>query len=180
MGRPLAYHDLAVVDGSGRRLPAGETGEVELGGFAGHDYRYLAEDGSVTVASHGRIRTGDLGHLDADGFLRLTGREKELIIRGGVNISPVEIDSFLMQRPELIEVATVGVPDAIYGEEVVSYVVARPGAQVDTGELLRYCGTVLPAFKAPKQIVLSASLPKTERGKLDRKALVEQWKSEEP
>ena len=66
--------------------------------------------------------------LDADGFLRLTGREKELIIRGGVNISPLEIDSFLMQRPELIEVATVGVPDAIYGEEVVSYVVARPGA----------------------------------------------------
>ena len=75
----------------------------------------------------------------ADGFLCLTGREKELIIRGGVNISPLEIDSFLMQRPELIEVATVGVPDAIYGEEVVSYVVARPGTTIDTGELLRFC-----------------------------------------
>ena len=93
----------------------------------------------MKVNSRGRIRTGDLGWLDADGFLRLTGREKELIIRGGVNISPVEIDSFLMQRPELIEVATVGVPDAVYGEEVVSYVVARPGATIDTDELLRYC-----------------------------------------
>jgi acyl-coenzyme A synthetase/AMP-(fatty) acid ligase len=175
VGRPLAYHDLAIVDGSGRRLPAGETGQVELGGFADHDYRYLAEDGSVTVASHGRIRTGDLGRLDADGFLCLTGREKELIIRGGVNISPVEIDSFLMQRPELIEAATVGVPDAIYGEEVVSYVVARPGAAVDAAELLRHCSDGLPAFKAPKQIVLSASLPKTERGKLDRKALAARW-----
>ncbi len=131
------------------------------------------------MSSRGRIRTGDLGCLDADGFLRLTGREKDLIIRGGVNISPVEIDSFLMRRPELIEVATVGVPDAVYGEEVVSYVVARPGATIDAGEILRYCRTVLPAFKAPKRIVLTQSLPKTERGKLDRKALVEQWRRAE-
>ena len=160
---------------AGRRLPPGEIGQIEIGGFAAHDYRYLADDGSVKVNSRGRIRTGDLGLLDADGFLGLTGREKDLIIRGGVNISPVEIDSFLMQHPELIEVATVGVPDAIYGEEVVSYVVARPGATVDAGELLRYCSDGLPAFKAPKQIVLSPSLPKTERGKLDRRALAQRW-----
>ena len=95
-----------------------------------------------------------------------------------VNISPVEIDSFLMRRPELIEVATVGVPDTIYGEEVVSYVVARPGTPIDASELLRYCSDGLPAFKAPKQIVLSAALPKTERGKLDRKALAQRWKSD--
>jgi acyl-coenzyme A synthetase/AMP-(fatty) acid ligase len=173
VGRPFAYHDLAVIGADGQRLEAGGIGQVEIGGFAGHDYRYLADDGSVKVNSRERIRTGDLGSLDADGFLRLTGREKELIIRGGVNISPLEIDSFLMQRPELIEVATVGVPDAVYGEEVVSYVVARPGTKIDTRELLRYCSTVLPAFKAPKEIVVSQSLPKTERGKLDRRALVE-------
>jgi long-chain acyl-CoA synthetase len=181
-GRPLPCHRLAIVDGDGRALPPGEIGLIEIGGFeiggnAAHDYRYLADDGSVKVNSRGRIRTGDLGRLDADGFLTVTGREKDLIIRGGVNISPVEIDSFLMQRPELIEVATVGVPDAVYGEEVVSYVVARPGATVDAGELLRYCSDGLPAFKAPKQIVLSASLPKTERGKLNRRALAERWKA---
>jgi acyl-CoA synthetase (AMP-forming)/AMP-acid ligase II len=178
VGRPLAYHRLAIVGADGRPLPAGEIGEVEVGGFPGHDYRYLAEDGSVRVHSRGRIRTGDLGRLDGDGFLELTGREKELIIRGGVNISPVEIDSFLMQRSELIEAATVGVPDPIYGEEVVSYVVARPGAAVDPAELLRWCTQELPAFKAPKRIVLSAALPKTERGKLDRRALAQRWKSE--
>jgi acyl-CoA synthetase (AMP-forming)/AMP-acid ligase II len=72
----------------------------------------------------------------------------------------------------------VGVPDAIYGEEVVSYVVARPGAKVDEAALLRYCGDGLPAFKAPKRIVLSASLPKNERGKLDRRALAERWTRE--
>jgi long-chain acyl-CoA synthetase len=179
VGRPFAYHRLAVVDAEGRPLPPGEIGQVEIGGFkiageACHDYRYLADDGSVKIHCRGRIRTGDLGRLDVDGFLSLTGREKDLIIRGGVNISPVEIDSFLMQHPKLIEVATIGVPDAIYGEEVVSYVVARPGATVD--ELLRYCSDGLPAFKAPKQIVLSATLPKTERGKLDRRALAERWR----
>jgi len=176
VGRPLAYHRLAIIGTDGRRLPAGEIGEVEVGGFGSHDYRVLADDGRVRSTSRGRIRTGDLGFLDADGFLCLTGREKELIIRGGVNISPVEIDSFLMLRPDLAEVATVGVPDAIYGEEVVSYVVVRPGAAVDAGELLRYCSAGLPAAKAPKQIVLSASLPKNERGKLDRRALAEQWR----
>lgn len=179
VGRPLPYHDLAIVDAEGRRLPAGEIGQVEVGGFKGHAYRYLADDSSVQVNSRGRIRTGDLGLLHPDGFLSLTGREKELIIRGGVNISPVEIDSFLMQRPELIEAATVGVPDATYGEEVVSYVVVRPGATIDTGELLRFCSAGLPAFKAPKQIVVSSSLPKTERGKLDRRALAKRWSREE-
>jgi acyl-coenzyme A synthetase/AMP-(fatty) acid ligase len=175
VGRPFPYHDLAIVDPAGRRLPPGEIGEVEIGGFADHHYRYLGDDGSVHINGHNRYRTGDLGMLDADGFLRLTGREKDLIIRGGVNISPLEIDSILMQRPELIEVATVGVPHAIYGEEVVSYVVARAGTAIDVPELLRYCDTVLPAFKAPKEIVVSTALPKTERGKLDRRALVRSW-----
>jgi acyl-coenzyme A synthetase/AMP-(fatty) acid ligase len=178
VGRPFAYQHLVIVDAAGRSLPSCEIGEVEIGGFAGHDYRYLGDDGCVKAGSRGRIRTGDLGLLDADGYLRLTGREKDLIIRGGVNISPLEIDGFLMRRPELIEVATVGVPDATYGEEVVSYVVARPGVTIDIGELLRYCSDGLPAFKAPKQIVLSASLPKTERGKLDRKVLVDLWRGE--
>jgi long-chain acyl-CoA synthetase len=176
VGRPFAYLDVAIVDSDGRRLPAGEIGYVEAGGLGDHPYRYLGEDGEVKAHSRGRFRTGDLGSLDADGFLTLTGREKELIIRGGAKISPVEIDACLMQRADVIEAATVGVPDAVYGEEVVSYVVGRPGANVDASELLRYCATVLPAFKAPKQIVISTSLPKTERGKLDRRALAERWK----
>jgi acyl-CoA synthetase (AMP-forming)/AMP-acid ligase II len=178
VGRPFAYHELAVLGPGGAPLAPGEIGQVEIGGLPGHAYRYLAEDGRLTVASQGRMRTGDLGRLDADGFLTLTGREKELIIRGGVNISPVEIDGFLMQRPELIEVATVGVPDAVYGEEVVAYVVTRPGATVDEAALLRYCSDGLPAFKMPKRIVLSTSLPKTERGKLDRRALAQRWQAD--
>jgi acyl-coenzyme A synthetase/AMP-(fatty) acid ligase len=82
-----------------------------------------------------------------------------------------------MQHADVIEAATVGVPDTIYGEEVVSYVVTRPGASADAASLLRYCAT-LPAFKAPKSILLSDSLPKTERGKLDRKALQNKWRED--
>jgi len=178
VGRPLAYYDLAIVDAAGKRLSAGETGAVEIGCFDDNEFRYLAEDGGVKITSRGRHRTGDMGFLDADGYLHLTGREKELIIRGGVNISPLEIDSVLMQRTDVIEVATVGVPDRIYGEEVVSYVVLRPGAAVGAAEILAYCNDVMPAFKAPKQIVLRDGLPKTERGKLDRKALVALWRAE--
>jgi acyl-CoA synthetase (AMP-forming)/AMP-acid ligase II len=175
VGRPLAYHDLAIVDGDGRRLPPGELGYVELGGWPDHPFRYLDEDGEVGVHARGRIRTGDIGSLDGDGFLTLTGREKELIIRGGAKISPVEIDACLMQCDDVIEAGTIGVPDPIYGEQVVSYVVGRPGAKLDPERLLGHCAANLPAFKAPKQIMLAGALPKTERGKLDRKALVEKW-----
>jgi acyl-coenzyme A synthetase/AMP-(fatty) acid ligase len=177
VGRPLGYHNVAIVGAKGL-LRSGTIGHVEIGGFSNHDYRYLADDGRVIVSCRDRMMTGDLGLIDEDGFLRLTGRARDLIIRGGVNISPLEIDSFLMQHPALIEVATVGVPDAIYGEEVVSYVVARPDADIDVVALLRYCGDGLPAFKAPKRIVLTVSLPKTERGKLDRRALAERWSRE--
>jgi acyl-coenzyme A synthetase/AMP-(fatty) acid ligase len=176
VGRPLPYHDVAIVDADGRRLPAGEIGAVELGSIADNAYRYLDEDGTIRVNARGRVKTGDIGFLDPDGYLHLTGRERELIIRGGVNISPLEIDSALMRRPDVAEAATIGVPDAVYGEEVVSYVVLRPGTTIGADDILHYCSTVLPAFKAPKQILLSERLPKTERGKLDRKALVEDWK----
>jgi acyl-coenzyme A synthetase/AMP-(fatty) acid ligase len=177
VGKPAPYHKLAIVNDRGQPLPLGETGHVEVGGFSDNDYRYLTDDGTIKIQSRGRFRTGDIGFLDPDGYLHITGRDKDLIIRGGINISPLEIDSILMQWPEVIEVATVGVPDRTYGEEVVSFVVARPGVNIDVDDLLRYCGTFLPASKTPKQIVLSNYLPKTARGKLDRRALAEQWTS---
>jgi acyl-CoA synthetase (AMP-forming)/AMP-acid ligase II len=176
VGKPLAYLNLRILDRDGRALGAGDVGSVEAGGFEDSSFRYLAEDGTFKINSRGRMKTGDLGFIDPDGFLHLTGREKELIIRGGVNISPVEIDSLLMQRSEVLEAATVGVPDRIYGEEVVSYVVLRPGSSIEPEEILRYCNGLLSAFKAPKQILFTNELPKNERGKLDRKALLERWK----
>jgi acyl-coenzyme A synthetase/AMP-(fatty) acid ligase len=175
VGMPLPYHRLAIVADDGDVLKVGETGAVELGGLPGNTYRYLADDGTIKINERGRMKTGDLGFLDAEGHLHLTGRAKDVIIRGGVNISPVEIDDVLMQRPEVAEAATVGVPDKVYGEEVVAFVVLRAGSRLGADEILRHCAVALPAFKAPKRVVLRESLPKTERGKLDRKALVELW-----
>src|SRR5215831_11959992 len=175
VGRPLTYQRVAIVDAKGCHLQPGETGEVELGAWDDNEYRYLGDDGAVRVNSRGRMRTGDIGYLDADGFLHLTGREKDLIIRGGVNISPVEIDSILMQRAEIAEAATIGVPDAVWGEQVVSYVVLHPGEAFVPDDLLRHCAAQLPPFKAPKQIFMRETLPKSARGKLDRRALVAEW-----
>ena len=126
VGRPHAYQNLTIVDEAGNPLPAGEIGAIEMGRHPDNEFRYLAEDGGYRVNSRGRARTGDLGYLDADGYLYITGRARDLIIRGGINIAPTEIDNLVLQMPGVAEAATVGVPDRIYGEEVVVYVVARP------------------------------------------------------
>jgi len=175
VGTPHLYHRLSIVGVEGQMLKPGEMGAVELGGLGDNRYRTLADDGSLRVDCQDLMKTGDLGFLDDDGYLYLTGRAKDLIIRGGVNISPLEIDGVLMRRAEVIEACTVGVPDKVYGEEVIAYVVLRPGSTLAADDILRHCATLLPAFKTPKTIVLSDELPKNERGKLDRKALVERW-----
>ena len=175
-GKPLPYLRTAVVDREGRPLPAGQVGYIEVGAFADLPFRYITADGGIHVSAVGRARTGDMGHFDSEGYLYLTGREKDLIIRGGVNISPLEIDGLLARLPGVAEAATVGVPDRIYGEEVVSYVVLEPGCRLNGSDILKYCTQEIAAFKAPKEIILCASLPKTGRGKLDRKALAEAWR----
>ncbi|MCW5773284.1 MAG: long-chain fatty acid--CoA ligase, partial [Rhodospirillaceae bacterium] len=176
VGKPLPYLRVTVVDRDGRALPVGEIGYVELGAYPEMPFRYIGEDGGVRVNAVGRVRTGDMGFLDADGYLHLTGREKDLIIRGGVNISPLEIDNILAQMPGIAEAATIGIPDKIYGEEVVSYVVPGAGKTLEAADILAFCAARLAAFKTPKRIYFSAGLPKTERGKLDRKALAAEWR----
>ena len=176
VGRPHAYQNLTIVDDEGSALPAGEIGAIELGRHPDNEFRYLAEDGSYRVNARGRARTGDLGYLDADGYLYITGRARDLIIRGGINIAPTEIDNLVLQMPGVAEAATVGVPDRIYGEEVVVYVVPRPDAALDEAAVLAHCEAALPHAKRPKEAIFRESLPKTERGKMDRKALVEEWR----
>ncbi len=177
VGKPLPYLRAAVVGRDGRRLRAGEIGHVEIGAYDDCAFRHIGEDGGLHVNAVGRMRTGDMGFLDGDGYLHLTGREKDLIIRGGVNISPLEIDAVLMQLADIAEAAAVGAPHPIYGEEVVASVVLRPGSALTADDILAHCAAYLPPFKAPKRIAIAAALPKTERGKLDRKAVAVQWRT---
>ena len=140
-----------------RRAPAtsarpGVEGEITVGGPQ-MCVGYLLDDGSIDPVLGKRMKTGDLGVMDDEGFVRVTGRTKDLIIRGGVNIAPLEIDEVLIKHPGVAEAAAVGVPDKIYGEEVICYVVAKDRALTEAG-VLAHCRNFLPPAKTPKQVVL--------------------------
>jgi acyl-CoA synthetase (AMP-forming)/AMP-acid ligase II len=137
---------------------------------------YLTERGTLVPIPRDGFRTGDLGSVDRDGYIYITGRKKDLIIRGGVNIAPMEITSALVAHPSVAEAATIGVPDAVYGEAIVSFVVARPGERVSAVELLAHCRARLSAFKVPREILLLDAIPTNDRGKLARDALVAIWR----
>jgi acyl-coenzyme A synthetase/AMP-(fatty) acid ligase len=172
VGRPGLYQNLRIVGPDGEPLPDGETGEIEIGG-AQPASGYLLADGSVEPI--GRLKTGDLGFLDPDGFLIVTGRARDVIIRGGVNIAPLEIDNALAAHPDVREAATIGVPDRVYGEEPVGFVSLKTGSTADNRAILDHCAAALSDFKRPKRIVVLEDIPKNERGKIDRNALAALW-----
>jgi len=167
------YQNLRIVGPDNETLPSGDVGEIELGG-AQPAVGYLHADGTVEPIE--RLRTGDLGYLDDDGFLMITGRAKDLIIRGGVNIAPLEIDNALAAHPDIREAATIGVPDLVYGEQPVSFAALRPGSYASEADILAHCAGVLAAFKCPAQVVLLDEIPKNNRGKIDRNAVHTLWK----
>lgn len=177
VGKPLPYQKVRIVGHEGETLAPDEIGAIQINGNPVGRYRYLDEDGSIGIHAEGSALTGDLGFIDGDGYLFVTGREKDLIIRGGVNISPLEIDNVVLQYPGVAEAATVGVPDATFGEQVVIFVAAAEGATLSEQSLIAHCGQHLADFKMPQEIVFRDELPKTARGKMDRQALSDSWKS---
>ena len=173
VGLPALHQELKIVDDTGNECPVEIEGEITVGGPQ-MAIGYLLDDGSIDPVRGKRIKTGDLGVKDAEGFIRVTGRTKDLIIRGGVNIAPQEIDEILLKHPGILDAAAVGVPDKIYGEEVVCYVVAK-GKDLTAESVERHCGEFLPPAKIPKQVNIVAALPKSERGKVLRDKLRENW-----
>ncbi|HEV8672562.1 MAG TPA: AMP-binding protein [Methylomirabilota bacterium] len=170
IGPVVPYLDARFVDEAGRLCPPGVGGELVVGGRQMAS-AYLADGGALEPIPQAAFPTGDVGHADADGYLYLTGRKKDVIIRGGVNIAPMEITSVLLAHPAVAEAATIGIPDPLYGEAIVSFVVPRPGRPVTAEELGAHCRTRLSEFKLPKRIALLDALPRTDRGKLARDEL---------
>ncbi len=173
VGPPAKHQELEIVDADHNPCPQGVEGEVSVGG----PQTYIASitpDGEWEYAPE-RIRSGDLAVMDEEGFVTVTGRVKDLIIRGGVNISPLEIDHVLAKYDQLLEAAAVGIPDDIYGEEVVCYVVPRSGAQVTENDVKQHCAGWLPDYRIPKQVYFVDELPKNDRGKVKRDLLQEKW-----
>jgi acyl-coenzyme A synthetase/AMP-(fatty) acid ligase len=173
VGPPAPHQELKIIDASGNGCARGVEGEITVGGPQ-ISIGYLLDDGSVEPLLGKRLKTGDLGVMDEDGFVRVTGRTKDLIIRGGVNIAPLEIDEILIKHPGIADAAAVGVPDKIYGEEVVCYVVAKEHSLTEAA-VLEHSGKFLPAAKAPKQVVFVPDLPKNDRGKVVRDKLRDDW-----
>ena len=174
VGSPLKHQHLRLLDGAGNEVGEGEPGEITITGPQ-LAHGYLGVSGSIQELPQSGHRTGDLGVMDSEGQVAIVGRLKDLIIRGGVNISPVEIDNILSRHPEIVEGASVGVPDRIYGDEVVAYVVARSGSDLSADDIIAHCGKFLAPFKTPKDICFVDKLPRNDRGKLDREALAADW-----
>ncbi|MFF0018871.1 FadD7 family fatty acid--CoA ligase [Streptomyces sp. NPDC005374] len=170
VGRPTGVQ-VRVVDRGGRSCPAGVEGEVWVQGPT-VARGYLADgDESARTFVDGWLRTGDLGALDEDGYLSLTGRIKNLINRGGEKISPEHVEDILAGCPGVAEAAVFAVPDAVYGQRVGAAVVVREREAVGREEILRYCRDRLAPFEVPDLLELVAALPHTAKGGLDRKAV---------
>ncbi|MDP2250458.1 MAG: AMP-binding protein [Hydrogenophaga sp.] len=155
-----------VADVEGRSLPTGEVGEVLVKGDSVMAGYWKNPEASSAAVRDGWLFTGDVGCLDADGFLTLKDRSKDLIISGGSNIYPREVEEVLLTAPGVAEVAVVGVPDAEWGESVVAFVVMAPGLQTTTEALDQHCLAQMARFKRPKRYEIVTELPKNNYGKV--------------
>jgi len=171
-GLPMPGVELKVLDADGQGLPPGEVGEVAVrspANMAG--YWKLPEATAQTLAADGWLRTGDAGYIDADGYLFIHDRVKDMIISGGENIYPAEVESAVYGHPHVAEVAVIGVPDDTWGEAVKAVVALKPGAPADPADIIAFARTRIAGFKAPKTIDFVEALPRNASGKILRREL---------
>jgi malonyl-CoA/methylmalonyl-CoA synthetase len=169
VGLPLAGVSVRLLDGDGRPVADGETGEVFLKGsniFAGY---WRRDDATRAAFADGYFRTGDLAVRSADGYYTLSGRKSDLIISGGFNIYPREIEEFLEEQDGVLEAAVAGVPDRVRGEVPVAYIVAS--RVIETSELDTVCREKLASFKVPRSFVVVDKLPRNALGKVQKHLL---------
>ncbi len=170
-GRALAHVEVEIRDDEGVRLEAGKEGEICLRGPKITKGYWRDPDKTAASFFGAWFRTGDIGYLDADGFLYLTDRKKDMIISGGENIASSEVERVIHEMPEVEEVAVIGVPDARWGERPIAVVVPRQGAVLDHPTLAAYCRAQLAAFKVPTALYLEEALPRNPSGKVLKREL---------
>jgi len=176
IGRPTLNMRVRILDDSGSELPPGEEGEMVVSGRQMASAYWQGPDRLVPIPPDG-FRTGDLARRDADGYVYITGRRKDIIIKGGVNIASLEIAHCLSEHPDVAEAAALGVKDDIYGEVPVGVVTLRPGRSAAEEALLTYCRARLVPFKVPAAVLMVAAIPKNANGKIDRRALTALWQA---
>ena len=171
VGQPIPGVEVAILDDDDRPRPAGEVGEVCVRGPNVMLGYYRMPEETARTIRQGWLHTGDMGRLDADGFLYIVERKKDLIIRGGFNIYPREVEEVLYAHPAIAEVAVIGAPDPLMGEDVLAFVVRKHGASVTAEALIAFCQDRLAKYKCPKQVRFVDTLPKSPIGKILRKEL---------
>jgi long-chain acyl-CoA synthetase len=170
-GPPQRGIAVAVIDDAGRPLPAGEVGELCVQGPTVMQGYYGRPEATAEVLVNGWYHTGDVGYLDADGYLFIVDRKKDVVITSGFNVYPREVEDVLVQHAAVAEVGVVGVPDPVKGELVCACVALRPGATATADELVAYCKERLLPYKAPVRIAFHDTLPKGGSGKILRREL---------
>jgi acyl-CoA synthetase (AMP-forming)/AMP-acid ligase II len=173
VGRPTPPVEVRIVDDDGEVLPVGEVGEVTTRNPKGHREYYRNPEATARMWEGGWLHTGDLGRLDADGYLYIVGRKKEMVVRGGMNVYADEVEAVLQAHPEVVEAAVIGVPHDVLGEDVAAYVALRPEATVSTAELKDFAGERLADYKVPRQIHYLPALPRNPGGKVLKSQLAE-------
>ena len=169
-GVPIG-NEMAVVDEEDREVPNGELGEIVLRGENILKGYYKNETANETAFRNGWFHTGDIGYRDADGYYFIVDRKSDMIIRGGENIYPREIDEVLYQHPNIAAAAVVGIPDKLYGEEVAAVVVLKNGASSSEQEVIEFCKARLADYKCPKMVRFVEDIPKGPTGKLLKREL---------
>lgn len=178
-GMPIG-NEMMVVDEEDREVPDGELGEIVLRGENVLKGYYRNTEANDQAFRNGWFHTGDVGYRDADGFYYIVDRKSDMIIRGGENIYPREVDEALYQHPSVAAAATIGIPDKLYGEEVTAFVVLKNGLPVTEENLLAHCREQLADYKCPKTIHIVAEIPKGPTGKLLKRELAKLFNGELP
>lgn len=176
VGVPMFHNRVRLVDQNGNDVPDGETGEIWIAGphlFSGY---WNKPEATSEALADGWLRTGDLGRRDSEGYYYIVGRRKDMIITGGENVYPLEVEQLLQSHPAISEVAVIGLPDPKWGETVTAVVVTAKGRHVSGEELKAYCTGKIAGYKIPKSYLFVDELPKTSVGKIDKKKIVDECK----
>lgn len=171
VGPPIQCCDVRVVDDQDQPLPAGTPGEVVIRGHNVMKGYYKRPEATAEVTRQGWFHSGDIGVMDADGYVAIVDRKKDMIIRGGFNVYPREIEELLMTHEAVSLCAVVGVKDERLGEDVKAYVVLKPGATATAEGIMEWCRPLLAAYKCPRYVEVRASLPMTATGKILKREL---------
>ena len=175
-GLPLPGVEIRILDEEGNPLPPNTVGEVATRSHSNmRGYWKLDEATAATLDSEGWLRTGDAGYLDEDGYLYIHDRVKDMIISGGENVYPAEVESAVYGHPAVAEVAVIGVPDEKWGEAVKAVVVPKPGATIDAQDIIAFARQRIAAFKVPKSVDVIEALPRNASGKILRRELREPY-----